>query len=181
MPDLAAVPRRRERPLDYWPGTSTYNPRFTHKTGLPEVQTSITRRIREYRWAVELGWFPDIATARRMDLAAWAKQKVEREQWQRAECLARRWRRLDRRFAFNRAVLLAWPRRCAYCGARATCADHIIPRCQGGTDDYANLTPACGPCNGSKGGRTPEQWQAWRAEKGLCWPPAGAIWTGAAA
>jgi 5-methylcytosine-specific restriction endonuclease McrA len=49
---------------------------------------------------------------------------------------------------------------CAYCTERATTADHVLPRCQGGTHDLANLVPACGPCNTRKSGRTPEQWRS---------------------
>ena len=44
---------------------------------------------------------------------------------------------------------------CQYCGTYATHVDHIIPRCQGGSDDLDNLIAACEHCNCSKGGRTP--------------------------
>ena len=46
---------------------------------------------------------------------------------------------------------------CQYCGEPANHVDHVIPRCQDGTDDPGNLVAACAPCNLSKGGRTPEQ------------------------
>ena len=46
---------------------------------------------------------------------------------------------------------------CRYCGEPALQVDHIIPRCQGGTEEHSNLVAACGPCNMSKGGRTPVQ------------------------
>lgn len=46
---------------------------------------------------------------------------------------------------------------CQYCCAMASHVDHIIPRCQGGTNDPNNLVAACAHCNMSKGGRTPEQ------------------------
>ena len=39
---------------------------------------------------------------------------------------------------------------CSYCGAPADVFDHVVPRAYGGTDDRANLTPACGPCNRHK-------------------------------
>ena len=50
---------------------------------------------------------------------------------------------------------------CAYC--RAVCRnltrDHVVPRCQGGSQlGHDNVVLACGACNKSKGGRTPEQW-----------------------
>lgn len=46
---------------------------------------------------------------------------------------------------------------CQYCREPATHVDHIIPRSQGGTDDYTNLVAACADCNIRKGGRTPKQ------------------------
>lgn len=44
---------------------------------------------------------------------------------------------------------------CTYCGATAPIrleVDHIHPRCQGGSDNLANLTTACFPCNRGKSG-----------------------------
>lgn len=45
---------------------------------------------------------------------------------------------------------------CQYCGKRPPEvmleADHIHPRCEGGTDDLENLTTACVPCNRGKAG-----------------------------
>jgi len=54
--------------------------------------------------------------------------------------------------------------RCVYCGwsggdyGQWLVADHVVPVCQGGTDDVDNLVLACNSCNSRKGGRTPEQW-----------------------
>lgn len=52
---------------------------------------------------------------------------------------------------------------CWYCQAPLTFQtmhiDHVIPRCQDGPDSLQNLVPACRPCNNSKLGRTPDQWQ----------------------
>lgn len=50
---------------------------------------------------------------------------------------------------------------CLYCGdwfedSKLT-RDHVHPRCQGGPDLWENVVSACKHCNGSKGGRTPEQ------------------------
>ena len=49
---------------------------------------------------------------------------------------------------------------CVYCRARVNdlTRDHVIPKCQGGSDAASNLVMACKTCNSSKGGRTPEQW-----------------------
>jgi hypothetical protein len=48
---------------------------------------------------------------------------------------------------------------CTYCGATTDLhCDHVFPRARGGLDVESNLTTACGPCNLSKGARTPEEW-----------------------
>jgi len=62
------------------------------------------------------------------------------------------WQQLWRRAIMERDKWI-----CQYCGAPAEHIDHVIPRCQGGTDDLANLVAACASCNCSKGGRTPEE------------------------
>lgn len=46
------------------------------------------------------------------------------------------------------AILHADP--CAYCGEAAGHIDHIVPIARGGTNDWDNLTAACGRCNSSK-------------------------------
>lgn len=40
--------------------------------------------------------------------------------------------------------------RCAYCGAKATVADHVKPLARGGTNFPANIRPSCTHCNSSK-------------------------------
>lgn len=51
--------------------------------------------------------------------------------------------------------------RCLYCGAVHAPAlltrDHVVPRVQGGLDQWTNVVTACRGCNQHKGGRTPEQ------------------------
>jgi len=48
--------------------------------------------------------------------------------------------------------------RCRYCGAAEhLTVDHVVPRCQGGSDDPDNLVVACRSCNSRKGGRTPQE------------------------
>ena len=61
---------------------------------------------------------------------------------------------------------------CAYCEfSSPSVVDHIVPVAQGGLSVRENLAPACRLCNSEKGNKTPEQWQEWRAERRLCWPP----------
>lgn len=54
----------------------------------------------------------------------------------------------------RRQVHLKYRGRCAYCGHRITQkamqVDHIVPRNRGGSDDHANLNPACFACNNYK-------------------------------
>ena len=49
---------------------------------------------------------------------------------------------------------------CAYCFGEARSWDHVVPLAQGGANAAENLVPCCGPCNRSKGTRTPEEWLA---------------------
>ena len=51
---------------------------------------------------------------------------------------------------------------CCYCGrgplpARDLTYDHVVPRCQGGRTEWANIASACISCNNKKGARTPAQ------------------------
>ena len=47
---------------------------------------------------------------------------------------------------------------CVYCGEKwGDQLDHVIPRCQGGSNENDNLTPCCNECNMKKSGKTPEQ------------------------
>lgn len=64
--------------------------------------------------------------------------------------LARRRRSI--RHLFQRVVAW-WGRACVYCGLSDAPLEieHIVPVARGGTDDPANLTIACRPCNLSKG------------------------------
>ncbi|MBN1312312.1 MAG: HNH endonuclease [Anaerolineae bacterium] len=49
--------------------------------------------------------------------------------------------------------------RCAYCGQQreGLTPDHVVPLSRGGDNALSNIVPACGPCNLSKGARTPEE------------------------
>lgn len=60
---------------------------------------------------------------------------------------------------------------CAYCDIplrwKGSSIDHLIPRCQEGTDHYVNLEVCCIRCNSAKGGRNLFQWrepEAYRLE-----------------
>lgn len=56
---------------------------------------------------------------------------------------------------------------CVYCGATlALTIDHVIPQSKGGTHDDDNLATCCKSCNSSKGTKTGEEFEAWRAERG---------------
>lgn len=59
--------------------------------------------------------------------------------------------------------------RCAYCGIQPPdlTQDHRIPVSRGGAHDWTNIVPACGPCNFSKGNKTPEEWAAWKAHRSV--------------
>lgn len=57
-------------------------------------------------------------------------------------------------------------RTCAYCGDRATTADHIFPKSRGGKWTWDNLVAACVRCNQYKADRTPEE-----AGMKLLWAP----------
>ncbi|WKB50633.1 HNH endonuclease [Eleftheria terrae] len=50
---------------------------------------------------------------------------------------------------------------CAYCGQRfqerELQCEHIVPESRGGGWTWMNLVTACGPCNGRKAARTPEE------------------------
>lgn len=58
-----------------------------------------------------------------------------------------------------RRILRAYDNRCAYCGKppvppAVLAIDHVIPIIKGGTNDPANLVPACKSCNSRKHART---------------------------
>lgn len=50
---------------------------------------------------------------------------------------------------------------CQYCGGEHTSGDltidHIIPKVQGGSNEWTNVVTCCRSCNMKKGGRTPRQ------------------------
>ena len=58
-------------------------------------------------------------------------------------------------------LFLAHDMRCCYCGGKFSVQDltfdHVVPRSRGGTSTWANLVPACEPCNARKRDRTPAE------------------------
>lgn len=54
------------------------------------------------------------------------------------------------------ARLVAYRHSCAYCGRadRAMVREHVVPVSAGGSNDIANIVPACQPCNARKLDRT---------------------------
>jgi 5-methylcytosine-specific restriction endonuclease McrA len=65
----------------------------------------------------------------------------------------------------NRALFLRDGHACQYCGRHLSALrkgerltrDHVLPRCRGGKDEWANVVTACSSCNGRKGSRTPQE------------------------
>lgn len=53
---------------------------------------------------------------------------------------------------------------CSYCGQTIAWSDyhcdHIEPLSKGGSDDMANLTASCRPCNLAKAAKLPAEWNA---------------------
>lgn len=81
-------------------------------------------------------------------------------QWPKALRLVRyvaaKW--LYRPAGFTKHGVLARDRKCcAYCDARATTIDHLVPRSRGGTWTWLNTVAACSRCNARKGNRTPAE------------------------
>ena len=71
-------------------------------------------------------------------------------------------RRHKNKVKFSRINIFARDRyTCQYCGIKHKLSeltyDHVLPRAQGGTTKWANITTACKRCNGQKKDRTPEQ------------------------
>lgn len=57
----------------------------------------------------------------------------------------------------RRGVLIRDSHTCAYCGRRGSTIDHVLPQSRGGRNTWLNTVAACGPCNGKKADRTPEE------------------------
>jgi 5-methylcytosine-specific restriction endonuclease McrA len=70
---------------------------------------------------------------------------------------------------------------CQYCGKKQSMSkltyDHVLPRSQGGTTCWTNITTCCVRCNLKKGGRTPQQANMRLLSKPMqpAWVPAAVI------
>jgi 5-methylcytosine-specific restriction endonuclease McrA len=63
------------------------------------------------------------------------------------------------------ALLDEWSHTCAYCGMSGSTPlspDHRTPLVRGGTNDIANILPACRPCNHQKNRKTEQEYRAYR-------------------
>lgn len=91
-----------------------------------------------------------------------------------------KWMRGDVVPRINKKRLLARDHNtCAYCGKRATEAEHVLPKSRGGKLTWKNAVAACERCNRRKDDKTPEEagmrllWQPWEptwAELGMVAP-----------
>ncbi len=120
----------------------------------------LCRICREEKFADE---FPRGVTAcracRNAQRVDWAHSTPERNQ----RALAMRREYVARRKAAPgqhseaqwQARLAEFRHLCAYCGAGhlPLVREHVVPVSAGGTNDIANLVPACQPCNARKGDR----------------------------
>lgn len=79
------------------------------------------------------------------------KARVQRERDQRRGTPQQRGYTAE--YTKNRAIILADGPVCHWCPAPATTADHLVPLFKGGSNELANLVPACSPCNSGRGGR----------------------------
>nr|WP_255511149.1 HNH endonuclease signature motif containing protein [Micromonospora sp. WP24] len=80
--------------------------------------------------------------------------RCDKHRPRRVHTLSSAQRGYNQEYQRNRALVLADGPVCSLCRRRtATTADHILPLSRGGTNDLANLRPACGPCNYGRGNR----------------------------
>ena len=82
---------------------------------------------------------------------------AKRREQKRKHTRPSRWARgYNTQYLKARAAILADNPLYFICNSQpASTADQIVPLSRGGTNDIENLRPACGPCNFSRGNRTP--------------------------
>ncbi|WP_285618353.1 HNH endonuclease [Kineosporia sp. NBRC 101677] len=113
-----------------------------HYVSLPHAVRMLVRQVA----VVE-----EVAAGRPM--GPWPRPKVVRL----LRYVAMRWRHRARPPWSRRALLTRDGHTCAYCGARASTVDHVLPRSRGGADSWLNTVAACGRCNHRKRDRTPAE------------------------
>lgn len=87
--------------------------------------------------------------------------------------------RQRKRWYVRRRRFLRWwaehrgPFHCHWCRCaldkRTVTVDHIVARADGGTDDYANLTPACHTCNVKRSSRVARRNNKYRRDEAKAW------------
>lgn len=81
----------------------------------------------------------------------------------KARCPACTRPRLDNSRAWRAQARELYGLPCLWCGAPADTADHLVPLAHGGTNDPANVVPACRSCNSARRDGRRFDGQRWRA------------------
>lgn len=99
------------------------------------------------------------ANREKIRASARAAQKAHPERFRAKNARRRATKAAVLTISFTPAQLQArwdyYGNRCWICRAPATCTDHVKPIAKGGPHMLANLRPACGTCNSSKGAEWP--------------------------
>ena len=105
------------------------------------VDTTLAWVKRLRRWAQVTAVSSELV---RFDMQALDNPDIEGAQYQQGTLAG---------YEVREYLLEKWGRQCAYCGAERVPlqVEHIHPKARGGTNRIANLTLACGVCNGKKG------------------------------
>jgi 5-methylcytosine-specific restriction endonuclease McrA len=101
-----------------------------------------------------------------------AKGHVQRQYDRRALTFNQKARAHGVRGFVTPEELAALPLACHYCGVELdhlnSDFDHVIPFARGGTNTIDNIVRACGPCNGAKFTKTPEEHEAYQKATWAC-------------
>jgi len=101
-----------------------------------------------------------------------AKGAVQRAYDRRALSFNKKAAALGVRGRVTPEELASMPLECAYCGVELTHInsdfDHKVPFSKGGVNILDNIVRACGPCNGSKFTKTPEEHLAYLNTSWTC-------------
>lgn len=80
--------------------------------------------------------------------SVWHRREVEEPARKERNLLASFTTQTPRDIAAYKRAMLADP--CSYCGTPSQARDHIVPRTEGGPDDWTNRAGACHSCNSTK-------------------------------